>query len=163
MPCNSEMCSCKKEKKCVCSEIDYYLSDCDRILFEGKYNLKDIINKDFYLETVPIEISINKHGNNIIIDEYYYVNDKTQDNLQLLDETFTLSSYKKECNQKNYDNKIGQITWAGFYPEDSTNGVTTRDFEPYTVLGGSGIYSKVTKVIIDFRKDIRNVYFIGKK
>ncbi len=165
MPCNCtrEEISCKKEKKCVCSEIDYYLSDCDRILFEGKYNLKDVTDKDGFLETIPCEISINKHGYNPMIVEYYTVNDKTQANLQLLDETYTLSSYKKECNQIKYDSKVGQITWTGFYPNSSTNGDTTSDFEQLTVLGGSGIYSKVTKVIIDYRKEIRKIYFICKR
>jgi len=86
-----------------------------------------------------------------------YVNDKTNNNLQLLYETYTFSSYKN-----NFSKKIGQITWNAFYPDNGKNGNTVSKFEQFTILGNSGIYNKVTKIIIDFSNDLRKIYFIGK-
>jgi hypothetical protein len=155
------MCSCeKKEKLC---KVNKYLTECEKILFEGSYNLNDITYNSATLTTIPYEISINKYGSNIGVTESIYVKDKTENNLQLLYETYTLSSYKKECNQSLYDNKIGEITWNGFYPNSGTNTDTTSSFQTFVVLGVNGIYTKVTKIVIDFRNSIRKVYFIGKK
>ena len=155
------MCNCeKKEKLCKIYE---YLTEYEKILFEGSYNLGDITYNSATLVTIPYEISINKCGSNIGVTESNYVKDKTENNLQLLYETYTLSSYKKECNQSVYNNKIGGITWNGFYPNSGTNTDTTSSFQTFVVLGGSGIYSKVTKIVIDFRNSVRKVYFIGKK
>jgi hypothetical protein len=161
--CNcTKKCSCKKEKKCTYSHIEY-LSECDKILFEGEYNLDDLTYNNETLVTIPYEISINKCGSNIGVTESIYVKDKTQNNLQLLYETYTLSSYKKEYSQSVYDNKIGEITWNGFYPNSGTNTDTTSPFQQFVVLGGSGIYTKVKKIVIDFRNSIRKIYFVGKK
>jgi hypothetical protein len=158
------MCNCeKKEKKIIVSKVCNYLTECEKILFEGSYNLGDITYNSSTLTTIPYEISINKCGSNIGVTESIYVKDKTKNNLQLLYETYTLSSYKKEYVQNTYDNKIGEITWNGFYPNSGSNTDTTSPFQTFVVLGGSGIYSKVTKIVIDYRNSVRKVYFIGKK
>jgi hypothetical protein len=161
--CNKK-CNCeKKEKKEKLCKLYDYLTGCETILFEGSYNLEDITYNNATLVTIPYEISINKCGSNIGVTESIYVKDKTQNNLQLLYETYTLSSYKKEYSQSVYDNKIGEITWNGFYPNSGTNTDTTSSFQQFVVLGGSGIYTKVKKIVIDFRNSIRKIYFIGKK
>jgi hypothetical protein len=98
-----------------------------------------------------------------MIFEIYDITDKTLDNLLLVNGTFTLSSYKKNCNKKIYDKKIGQITWNGLFPDRNSNNYTNPNFLSFTILGGSGIYSKVTKVIIDYTNETRKVYFIGKR
>jgi hypothetical protein len=161
------MCNCNKKCNCEKKEKIYkvyeYLTECEIILFVGSYNLADITYNSETLVTIPYKISINKCGSNIGVTESIYVKDKTENNLQLLYETYTLSSYKKEHNKSVYDNKIGEITWNGFYPNSGTNTDTTSSFQTFVVLGGSGIYSKVKKIVIDFRDSIRKIYFVGKK
>jgi len=154
----NQACNCEKKEK-FCD----YLTECERVLFEGSYNLNDITYNSQTLVTIPYEISINKCGSNIGVTESIYVKDKTKNNLQLLYETYTISSYKKDVTQSGNNDKVGEITWNGFYPNSSTNTDTTSPFQAFVVLGTNGIYKKVTKVVIDFRNTIRKVYFVGKK
>ena len=160
--CNKE-CNCKKEKKCENNEIYNYLSEHDKILFVGEYDINDNTQNNSTTVTVPCNISINKCGMNIGIVEYIYVNDKTNNNLKLIYETYTFSSYKKECEKNKFNKKVGQITWNGFYPDNGTIGNTTSNFQQFTILGRSGIYNKINKVIIDFRKPIRKIHFISER
>ena len=81
-------CNCKKENryenKCENNEINNYLSENDKILFVGKYDINDNTQNNSTTVTVPYNLSINKCGLNVGIVEYVYVNDKTINNLKLI-------------------------------------------------------------------------------
>jgi len=160
--CKTNKCSCNTKKNCIPLEIQQFISCGEKILFEGYYD-NALSNNQNNLSTIPCDISANKCGYNVEVIQYYYVNDTNQSNLRLLYETYTLSSYNKMCNNVLTNKKTGQITWNGFYPDAGTGGNTTATIQQFVVLGGDGIYSKVKKVIIDFRNTIRKIYFVGKK
>jgi hypothetical protein len=56
----------------------------------------------------------------------------------------------------------GQIMWAANYRNDDTI-TTTGGVQEFMVLGKSGLYSPITRVVIDFRRadGIRKIFFIG--
>jgi hypothetical protein len=140
------------------NEIIAFLHKNEVLLFLGSY---DTINRNVVgnISTLPCDISINKDGYNIRPAQYYYVSDKNRPTIKFLYETYTISSYK----DNNLEKKIGEITWNGLYPDNGSEGITTSSIQPFVVLGKSGIYKCVTKVIIDFRKGTeRIIYFIGK-
>ena len=145
------MCSIPKEIKTFLRKNEY-------ILFLGSYDTKNR-NVVENISTLPCNISINKDGYNIRPSQYYYVSDKNTPNVKFLYETYTISSYKNQ----NLGKKIGEITWNGLYPDNGSGGITSSSIQSFVVLGKSGIYKCVTKVIIDFRKGTeRIIYFIGK-
>ncbi len=77
------------------------------------------------------------------------------------DETYSLVSYPKESNDLP---KIGSLIWSGVYREKITlEGTTAPSVQAFVVTGADGIYSDVSRVIIDFNNVVRVLYFIGPK
>ncbi len=76
-----------------------------------------------------------------------------------IDETFSLVTYSDNPNSV----KLGNLIWSGTYRENITDGITAPSVQEFNVIGSSGIYSEVTKVIIDYNNLIRVLYFVGKK
>jgi hypothetical protein len=133
------------------------LNEC--VLFTGSYNT---INRNVVgnISTLPCNISINRNGYNIRPAQYYYVNDKDRPNIKFLYETYTISSY----NNFDLENKIGEITWNGLYKDTGSDGITSSSIQSFVVLGKSGIFKSVIKVIIDFTNATeRIIYFIGRR
>jgi hypothetical protein len=60
-----------------------------------------------------------------------------------------------------FNKTVGQIFWASNYRETSL--VTSKNVIEFIVCGKSGIYSAVTRVVIDFNNTTRKVFFIGPK
>lgn len=78
-----------------------------------------------------------------------------------IDENYSLVSYPIGDNKLP---KIGSLVWSGTYREELTpDGKTISSVQEFPVTGASGIYSEVSKVIIDFNNIVRVVYFIGPK
>ncbi len=76
------------------------------------------------------------------------------------DETYSMVSYSKENDLL----KLGTVIWSGTYREEiSESGQTAPSIQDFVVTGATGIYSGVSRVIIDFNNIIRVVYFIGPK
>jgi hypothetical protein len=128
----------------------------EKIIYFGSYNTADR-NVQNNFSTMPFTIDINPDGNNIRTVQWFYLNEKSNPEVNLLYETYTFSSFG-QCGKQ-----IGSITFNGFYPDSGINGISKSSLQRFTVLGVSGIYNKVTGVIIDFTNPIRKVYFIEKK
>lgn len=76
------------------------------------------------------------------------------------DESYSMVSYPNN----NGPVKLGSIIWSGTYKERIANdGTTAPSVQEFIVTGTSGIYSDVTRVIIDFNNIVRVLYFIGPK
>ncbi len=128
----------------------------EKIMYEGNYNTADR-NVQNNFSTMPFQIDVNQDGINIRTVQWYYLNEKTKPQNNLLYETYILSSFGK-CGKQ-----IGSITFNGFYPDNSTNGITLTKIFKFTVLGTSGIYQRIISVIIDFTNPVRKLYFVTKK
>lgn len=95
-----------------------------------------------------MNISKNKNGYNprvVVSNELEYKG------VKLLNENYTISSY--DCNKK----EIGSITFSKFYQNSGT--FTDAPLLKFNVVTKSGIYRHVKSVFIDFRQDLRRVYF----
>lgn len=131
-------------------------SDC--ILFTGSYNKNDrVLVSDIttITSTLSMNISVNPSGYNPRIVVSHQVSDNLLPPNDLLDETFTISSYENDLKTK-----LGLIEFTNFYPNTGT--ITTSKFLSYDVLTKSGLFKCVKYVIIDFTNDIRTLYFVGK-
>ena len=76
------------------------------------------------------------------------------------DETYSLVSYPENTTI----HKLGSIIFSGTYLEQ----VSDEDFTPpsvqeFPVTAASGIYSGVSRVIVDYNNIVRVIYFIGPK
>ncbi len=128
----------------------------EKIIYYGTYDVtKRNIQNNF--STLEFNIDINEDGQNIRTVQSYYLNEKSNPNVNLLYETYILSSFGV-CGKQ-----IGSITFNGFYPDSGTSGLSQTFIYKFTVLGVSGIYSKVSSVIIDFSSPVRKMYFVTKK
>lgn len=76
-----------------------------------------------------------------------------------IDETFSMVSYPKE----NELPKLGNLIFSGTYREKIIDNITAPSIQEFPVTGSSGIYSEVSRVIIDFNNPTRVLYFIGPK
>ncbi len=128
----------------------------EKIIYFGTYDTaKRNVQNNF--STLPFRIDINEDGQNIRTVQWYYLNEKSNPDINLIYETYILSSFGV-CGKQ-----IGSITFNGFYPDLGTGGLTKTPIHKFTVLGVSGIYNKVSSVIIDFSSPIRKMYFVTKK
>lgn len=135
------------------------LLGCDYILFTGSYNKNDrvlVSDTTTTTSTLSMNISVNPSGYNPRIVVSHQVNDNLLPPNELLDETFTISSYESDLKTK-----LGLIEFTNFYPNTGT--ITTSKFLSYDVLTKSGLFKCVKYVIIDFTNDVRTLYFVGKK
>ncbi len=128
----------------------------EKIMYEGFYNIVErTIENNF--STMLFQIDVNPDGNNIQTVQWYYLGEKSISEDNLLYETYILSSFGKNGKQ------IGSITFNGFYPDKGSDGITKTLIYKFTVLGTSGIYQRITSVIVDFTDHIRKLYFVTKK
>ncbi len=75
----------------------------------------------------------------------------------LANETYSVVSYDKT-------GKLGSLIWSGLYPELLTpDGTTPPSIQQFVVIGSSGIFSNINKVIVDYNNLIRVCYFVGPK
>lgn len=76
-----------------------------------------------------------------------------------IDETFSMVSYPKD----NQLPKLGNLIWSGTYREKIIDNITAPSIQDFPVTGSSGIYSKISRVIVDYNNPTRVLYFIGPK
>ncbi len=152
------MCHCGCDCNHNTTPIDNLLNNCERVLFTGSYNKNDrvlISDTTTTTSTLLMNISVNPGGYNPRIVVSYQVKDNLIPPNNLLDETFTITSFEKDLKTK-----LGLIEFTNFYPNSGT--LTSSNFLFYDVLTKSGLYSHVKRVIIDFTNDVRIIYFIGR-
>ncbi len=58
---------------------------------------------------------------------------------------------------------LGNCTWQSSYPDSGSTGITETDIVLFGVSSATGIYSGLTKVVIDLTNINRIVYLIGPK
>ncbi len=128
----------------------------EKIIYTGSYDTSNR-NVQNNFSTLPFDVELNPDGYNVRTVQWYYLNDKTNPEITLIYETYIFSSFG------SFGKQLGSITINGFYPDSGSNGITISSIHKFTVLGVSGIYIKVTGVIIDFSSPVRKIYFIQKK
>ncbi len=80
-------------------------------------------------------------------------------NLDSITERYILTTY-----DQNQTKMLGEVEWiANYITATSTGGVTDVTVQEFMVTANQGLYSQVTKVIIDFTDPVRKVYLIGNK
>lgn len=75
----------------------------------------------------------------------------------MLAEEYILNTYNQEKTSS-----LGQLSWSSNYITSTPSYISTGVHE-FMVSGSSGIYSTITKIIIDFTSPDRAVYFVEKK
>jgi len=75
------------------------------------------------------------------------------DTTPYLAEQYTANTFRRNLSR-------GQISWAANYPDPSGSIDTSGGVQSFMVMGKSGIYQNVTRVVIDFTNANRLVYFI---
>ena len=108
---------------------------------------------------VPTDIA-GVCSNTFISDNFVATKSALLGSPSYVNETYSMVSYPKDNNVV----KLGSLIWSGTYIDtinsDGDSGASVQDF---VVLGASGLYSNVNRVIIDFNNDVRVIYFIGPK
>lgn len=145
-------------------EINDFLEFDEEILFRGTYNLDNVNQTGPNILTLEIVVENNPNGSNILVDNFYNTYNNLVPPTEFLLETITLASYTSDTMVK----KNGQIQYTSFYKNESTQGSpdspeTTKFFVLYAVNSAIGIYSGVTKVLLNAMNEQRILYFIGKK
>lgn len=136
-----------------------FLTKCEKILFTGSYDINNrfiVSDATTTTTTLVMNISINPMGYNPRINVLNPVQDSQLPPTSLLNETMTISSYSSD--QKT---PFGMIQFTNFYPNEGI--LTTSPLISYDTTTKSGIYAHVLRVVIDFSKDVRLVYFIGRR
>lgn len=128
----------------------------EKIIYYGTYDISSRNDQNNF-STMSFTIDINPDGINLETTQWYYLNEKSNPDVNLIYETYIFSSFGI-CGKQ-----IGSITINGFYPDTGSNGITQTPIQKFTVLGVSGIYAKVSSVVIDFSSPVRHLYFITKK
>lgn len=74
-------------------------------------------------------------------------------------ENYALSS----TDEQNNSEYLGDCVWQASYPDKGSLGVTSTEIICFGVSSSTGIYSGLTKVVIDFTNVNRIIYLIGPK
>ena len=135
--------------------IDSVLQYDEVVLFTGTYNINSQINNGI-TATLLTQIEANPDGYNPLVDNYYNSTDGLIPPNNLLLEYNNISSYLKDLKTK-----VGQIQFTALYLNNGQSDITEEPIILYSVNNASGIYSKVSKVILDASSDQRILYFIG--
>jgi len=147
-------CYCPK----VPDNIKPFVSNCDKLLFTGTYNVNDANYGDG--DTVDVNISCLQGDFSVMNVPSVSFNSIPQDPSSVL---FLTEVYNLTTWSPNLINQIGFISWTNSYPNPGTsNNVTSIPIVSFAVSAKSGFYSKVDKVIIDYTNQIRVMYFFKK-
>ncbi len=139
-------------------KIEDFINCGEKILFTGTYDVNTAKQTGPSILNLNVLIENNLGGYNILIDNYYNTTNNLIPPTNFLLETITISSYTNDITIKN-----GQIQFTGFYKNDSSpDSATTENlFVVYTVNSTDGIFSRVSKVILNAIFNERILYFIG--
>jgi len=130
------------------------------IRYTCTYDVRDIqiqegSNDVFGYLSIVIHLSVNSTNNNIFNVSYFNSTTKTED-------SFIISTYNANLvSLDEYNNIIGNLEVSNTSIGGGTGGISPPNIQNYNVLGKSGIYSCIKRVIADFRQDTRVFYFIA--
>ena len=142
----NNVCSCRCN-----SEKNVYLECGEKVLFTGNYTI-DKLFKGPGTVSFEMNVDVNENGKNYVIVEFYVIKKPAS----MLQESYYLTSYDEEKNN------VGEIGFNGFYLNDTNSLITQAGFFTFNVNSSGGIYSDVSKIILDTNESTRKVYFVGK-
>ena len=77
--------------------------------------------------------------------------------LGLSTETYTVTS-------QGEPGELNSLIWAGLYTQKLLpGGITPPSIQQFTVIGSSGIFSGINRVVVDYNSLLRVCYFIGPR
>jgi hypothetical protein len=127
------------------------ISSCDQLLFTGTYNRNNFFYGDGNTTPVLLE-SYPKTENTLNIP--YTLFPATPVGLPvMITEQYNLTSWSED-----YSMQEGYIIWGNTYPNGDSE-YTSQPAILFPVLAADGIFSRVTKVAIDYTEDNRILYF----
>lgn len=145
-------------------EINKHLDCCkEKVLFTANYAVNEFggaTTPNSNGEFVPVKVNLPELDNSYSIIGNVFFNGFTKlpGAPEFISEVYNLATYTSNLTERE-----GLLVWTGTYPNITIGpGITSPSIQSFDVETKSGIYSKVTRVLIDFRKPIlRTVYFIG--
>jgi hypothetical protein len=136
-----------------------FLDQNEYIIYKGSYSKEDIVLQENSTETIGTltirikNFSVNSSNTNIF-NVSYFIGKSTSNNVA------TYNANLLSLNNKNQN--IGTINLNGTDLADgNTAGISAPTVQSYNVLGKSGIYKRIHRVIFDFRNNVREFYMIG--
>ncbi len=144
------------------SNVNNFIGPNEEVKYIGTYNINvktDNPTNDDYTGSsgIPTDVA-GVCGFSFIQNTYNYNSTGLVGAPRYLFEVYSLSSVS-ETNQSY----LGDCTWQSSYPDSGTTGITKVNTFLFGVSSGTGIYSGLTKVVIDFTNVNRIVYLIGPK
>lgn len=140
-------------------DINKYLNYREKIYYTANYDVLAVNKKDNTI-TVPCNMSGNTNGYNLCVSRFAYCEDIFKKDCRFLWEQYTIASFDYSLLYRE-----GQIDFTGLYPDgndlEQSTGVSTNKVQVFNVDSGSGLYKNIHKVLIDFRKPVRVIYFVG--
>lgn len=130
------------------------------IVYKGSYSKDDIILQDNSTNQVgtlliKTNLSVNSTNTNVF-NVSYFVTQSSSINVA------TFNANLLSLNNRNEN--IGTINLNGTDLADGSRpGISSSTVQSYNVLGKSGIYNSINRVIFDFRNDVRQFYMIGNR
>ena len=138
-------------------DINKYLNYREKVYYTGNYDIAAITNNGD-TNTVPCNISANINGYNLCVSRFAYCEDVFKKDVKFMWEQFTIASFDYSLLYRE-----GQIVFTSLYPDTGTLGVSANNLQVFNVDSGTGLYKNIHKIVIDFRKPVRTIYFIGYK
>lgn len=144
------------------------IQSCEKVLFTATYLLADrkfetILGNDGKIasnvSTIPVQVETNP-GYNLLVSVAYPIINNLIPPIPFIERNAVITSFK----EGDIGVKVGQINAIALYQEGLGPDIISRTVQRYDVNSKSGIYSKVTGVIIDFSGPVnqpRTLYFIS--
>lgn len=136
-----------------------FLQDNEYIVYKGSYSKDDIIIQENSNETngtLTIQLynlSVNSTNTNIFNVSYFI-------GQSLSNRVATYNANLLSLNKQNQN--IGTLNLNGTdLADNNAAGISSPTLQSYNVLGKSGIYQPIQRVIFDFRNNVREFYMIG--
>ena len=136
-----------------------FLQDNEYIVYKGSYSKDDIIIQENSNETngtLTIQLynlSVNSTNTNIF-NVSYFIGQSSSNRVA------TYNANLLSLNKQNQN--IGTLNLNGTdLADNNAVGISSPTLQSYNVLGKSGIYKPIQRVIFDFRNNIREFYLIG--
>ena len=141
------------------------------VKFVGEYNILErvlIVERD-YVSTIPSKLigENTPQPNYCLYNSIAWVQDSSREDLpypnhSTIERFLTFVAW----NDKEFNNKIGQITLMALYKNDSGSEIISNTVQQYNVLGTDGLFKDylINNFILDFSSyPYRQLHFIGPK
>ena len=126
-------------------------------IYTGYYDRKNLVDQSNNYRTLPLFLEEYPNGTHILcVNGTKMTNIITIPDKQMFYESYTLSSY----TDNTMENKLGEITFNFFYPDNAVVIISGISIQTMNVLGSNGIYKNINQVIVDFTTPpIRTIKF----